>query len=226
MHLLLDSRHFACRRSSQSPWPISWSHTAAVSFPLWVLWWSASKPSRHSYPRLSIRSKVCPCTHPNTQQKFSDLGFKRIFTSLLRVSLCLSDPRGGGGLCGVQLETKPPLQSHSLSSALPDLHGGMCLHFLCWITYTLFLQWFKNSWTVHEIVTTSDLLLSWVCFSCYSMWDCSCCDFSVCLYSHECFVLLYFGLGVFLLIDERTKLSSGSMTLIETRVLFTVGPSN
>lgn len=69
--------------------------------------------------------------------------------------------------------------------------------FLCWISYTLFLQWFKNSWAVREIVTTSDLLLLWVCFSCYSMWDCSCCDFSVCLYSHECFVLLYFGLGFF-----------------------------
>lgn len=39
-------------------------------------------------------------------------------------------------------------------------------------------------------------------------------------------MLLYFGLGFFLLIDERTKLSSGSMTLIETRVLFTVEPSN
>lgn len=38
-----------------------------------------------------------------------------------------------------------------------------------------------------------------------------------------CYILVW---GFFLLIDERTKLSSGSMTLIETHVLFTVEPSN
>lgn len=55
---LPGSRRFACRRSSPSLWPISWSHTAAVSFPRWDLWWSASKPFRLLYPRLSTRSKV------------------------------------------------------------------------------------------------------------------------------------------------------------------------
>lgn len=57
-HPSLDSRHFVCRRSSQNPLPISWSHMAAVSFPLWALWWSASKPFRPSFLRFSTRSKV------------------------------------------------------------------------------------------------------------------------------------------------------------------------
>lgn len=56
--LSLDSRRSACRRSFQSLWLISSSHTAVVSFLLWGLWWSGSKPSRLSYPRLSTRSKV------------------------------------------------------------------------------------------------------------------------------------------------------------------------
>lgn len=58
VHPLLDSRHSVCRRSFQSLWPISWSRMAAVSFLLWVLWWSVSKPSSLSYLRSSTRSKV------------------------------------------------------------------------------------------------------------------------------------------------------------------------
>ena len=54
----LASRHSGSRRSFRRLWPISWSRTAAVSSPLWALWWNGSKPSRPSYPRPSTRSKV------------------------------------------------------------------------------------------------------------------------------------------------------------------------
>lgn len=124
----LGSRRFACRRSFQSLWPISWSRTAAVSFPLWALWWSASKPSRLSYLRLSIRSKVQ--THPRTESYGFKLDTCSSSSLLFCSGLCLSAAWGGGGHCRVQLEKKPPLQPHSLPGALPDMHGGTCL-FVC-----------------------------------------------------------------------------------------------
>lgn len=135
----LDSRHFAFKRSSQSLWPISWSHMEAVSFPLWALWWSDSKPSRPSYRRFSTRSKVQTRPHRQIQvpiqmqTKYSDLML--ILTCLLSLlfspHLSVSASRGWGGLGRVRLEKKPPLQPHSLPGALPDLHGGVCACFIC-----------------------------------------------------------------------------------------------
>lgn len=58
VHPSPDSRRSACRRFSQNPWPTSSSHMAAVNFPLWALWWNASKPSKLLYQRPSTKSKV------------------------------------------------------------------------------------------------------------------------------------------------------------------------
>lgn len=71
VRLLLDSRHSVCRRSFQSLWPINWSPMAAVSFLLWVSWWSALKPSSLSYLRHSIRLKVSTATHRETLWVFN-----------------------------------------------------------------------------------------------------------------------------------------------------------
>lgn len=79
VHLSLDFRHFACRRSFQSLWPISWFLMVAVSFLHWASWWSALKPSSLLYLRHSTRLKVATAMDMDMFQPDSNLSFFHLF---------------------------------------------------------------------------------------------------------------------------------------------------
>lgn len=106
VHPSPDSRRSACRRFSQNPWPTSSSHMAAVNFPLWALWWNASKPSKLLYQRPSTKSKVTKIKINVSKHKPAGLCS---VPPVLHVSPCGSATHTRGRHRGVQLETKPAL---------------------------------------------------------------------------------------------------------------------